>query len=177
MCIFGDAAWQINCSAGLMDLAINMKAVLVASYFTALSLQVKPFFSIPPSVSGGKEWRITWAGGPWRWKRELWVRGREGDRLAGERGERCRRRGQAGRRQDHQHQVRPTSKTWGNLFFSGYFLLWLVGTSMASQARCPAVVRFKRFLMFRCDSPHITWELIMGICYGCQSSLAMGGPI
>ena len=37
-----------------MDLAINMKAVLVASYFTALSLQVNPFFPIPPSVSGGK---------------------------------------------------------------------------------------------------------------------------
>ena len=37
-----------------MDLAINMKAVLVASYFTALSLQVNPFFPIPPSVSGEK---------------------------------------------------------------------------------------------------------------------------
>lgn len=102
MCIFEDAAWHIKCSAGLMDLAINMKAVLVASYFTALSLQVF-FASLYLFCEWGK--RILRAGGPWRERRELWVRGREGDWLSEERGAREGRRGQAGGRQDHQHQV------------------------------------------------------------------------
>ena len=119
-----------------MDLAIVMKAVLVASYFTALSLQVEHFLHPTKNLT--------------RWTLEVrpramstWTRRRltQGQ---------TRRKGwttATGWWEARSAAPGSAENDQERNILSGYFLSWWAGTSTDSQTRYLVVVRFKGILI------------------------------
>ena len=116
-----------------LDLAINMKAALLASFFMLL-LQVEPFICIPTICPwGNQEFDQVDPGGAesydyeYKYSEEIKevANVSDGDRLVGGR----------------VTNTRSTQHSEGGKFRSGNFLSWSAGIGTAFQTRWPALVR------------------------------------